>query len=90
MDDREREQVVATVVEAAAGRVPVMAGATSNDTRRAVDETWRMCAVGADAILTAAPDHNKPLQEGLTRHFLAVADAPPGRSASTTSPDGRR
>ena len=95
MDDREREQVVATVVEAAAGRVPVMAGATSNDTRRAVDETRRMCAVGADAILTAAPYYNKPSQEGLTRHFLAVADAStrpvclynvPGRSAVNLQP----
>ena len=75
MDDREREQVVATVVETAAGRVPVMAGATSNDTRRAVDETRRMCALGVDAILTATPYYNKPTQDGLARHFLAVADA---------------
>jgi 4-hydroxy-tetrahydrodipicolinate synthase len=75
MDDREREQDVATVVETAAGRVPVMAGATSNDTRRAVDETRRMCALGVDAILTATPYYNKPTQDGLARHFLAVADA---------------
>jgi 4-hydroxy-tetrahydrodipicolinate synthase len=75
MDDHEREQVVATVVETAAGRVPVMAGATSNDTVRAVDETRRMCALGVDGILTATPYYNKPTQEGLRRHFLAVADA---------------
>lgn len=75
MDDHEREQVVATVVETAAGRVPVMAGATSNDTARAVDETRRMCALGVDGILTATPYYNKPGQEGLRRHFLAVAEA---------------
>jgi 4-hydroxy-tetrahydrodipicolinate synthase len=75
MTDREREQVVATVVEVTAGRVPVMAGATSNDTSRAVDETRRMCGLGVDGILTATPYYNKPTQEGLRRHFLAVADA---------------
>jgi 4-hydroxy-tetrahydrodipicolinate synthase len=95
MEDREREQVVATVVEVAAGRVPVMAGATSNDTRRAVDETRRMCALGVDAILTATPYYNKPTQDGLVRHFLAVADAStrpvclynvPGRTAVNLQP----
>jgi 4-hydroxy-tetrahydrodipicolinate synthase len=95
MDDREREQVVATVVETAAGRVPVMAGATSNDTRRAVDETRRMCALGVDSILTATPYYNKPTQDGLARHFLAVADAStrpvclynvPGRTAVNLQP----
>jgi len=75
MDDGEREWVVGTVVDTARGRVPVMAGATSNDTRRAVDETRRMCALGVDAILTATPYYNKPTQDGLARHFLAVADA---------------
>jgi len=75
MTDREREQVVATVVEVTAGRVLVMAGATSNDTCRAVDETRRMCGLGVDGILTATPYYNKPTQEGLRRHFLAVADA---------------
>jgi 4-hydroxy-tetrahydrodipicolinate synthase len=83
------------VVETAAGRVPVMAGATSNDTRRAVDETRRMCALGVDAILTATPYYNKPTQDGLARHFLAVADAStrpvclynvPGRTAVNLQP----
>ena len=75
LDEREREQVVATVVETAAGRVPVMAGATSNDTRRAVGRDPRMCALGVDGILTATPYYNKPTQDGLARHFHAVADA---------------
>jgi 4-hydroxy-tetrahydrodipicolinate synthase len=95
LDEREREQVVSTVVEAAAGQVPVMAGATSNDTRRAVDETRRMCALGVDAILSATPYYNKPTQAGLARHFQAVADAStrpvclynvPGRTAVNLLP----
>jgi 4-hydroxy-tetrahydrodipicolinate synthase len=95
LDEREREQVVSTVVEVAAGRVPVMAGATSNDTRRAMDETRRMCALGVDAILTATPYYNKPTQDGLVRHFQAVADASsrpvclynvPGRTAVNLLP----
>lgn len=95
LDEDERDRVVATVVETAAGRVPVMAGATSNDTRRAVDETKRMCALGVDAILSATPYYNKPTQDGLCRHFLAVADAAtrpvclynvPGRTAVNLLP----
>jgi 4-hydroxy-tetrahydrodipicolinate synthase len=75
LDEHERERVVAAVVEATAGRVPVMAGATSNDTARAVAETRRMCRLGAGYILSATPYYNKPTQEGLVRHFTAVADA---------------
>jgi 4-hydroxy-tetrahydrodipicolinate synthase len=95
LDDGERERVVAAVVEVAAGRVPVMAGATSNDTARAVDETRRMCRVGVDYILSATPYYNKPGQDGLYRHFMAVADATtkpvclynvPGRTAVNLQP----
>jgi 4-hydroxy-tetrahydrodipicolinate synthase len=91
----ERERVVALVLEVAAGRVPVMAGATSNDTTQAVDETERMCRLGADYILSATPYYNKPTPEGLCRHFLAVADAAtrpvclynvPGRTAVNLKP----
>jgi 4-hydroxy-tetrahydrodipicolinate synthase len=74
LDETERERVVAAVVEVAKGRVPVMAGATDNDTSRAVHETERMCALGADYILSATPYYNKPTQEGLYRHFNAVAN----------------
>ncbi len=92
----EREAVVACVVEAAGGRIPVMAGATDNDTGRAVRETERMCALGATYILSATPYYNKPTQEGLYRHFLAVAEAAtapvclynvPGRAAVNLEPD---
>ncbi|HUR93910.1 MAG TPA: 4-hydroxy-tetrahydrodipicolinate synthase [Gemmatimonadales bacterium] len=95
LEQRERDAVVSTVIEAAEGRVPVMAGATSNDTRRAVDETRRMCGLGVDAILSATPYYNKPTQEGLRRHFHAVADAStrpvylynvPGRTAVNLLP----
>ena len=95
LGDSERERVVATVVETVAARIPVMAGATSNDTARAVEETRRMCRVGADFILTATPYYNKPTQEGLYRHFMAVADAStrpvclynvPGRSGVNLTP----
>jgi 4-hydroxy-tetrahydrodipicolinate synthase len=75
MDDGERERVVASVLEVTAGRVPIMAGATSNDTARAVAETRRMCRLGVDYILSATPYYNKPTQEGLYRHLAAVADA---------------
>jgi 4-hydroxy-tetrahydrodipicolinate synthase len=95
LDESERERVVAAVLEACRGRVPVMAGATSNDTARAVDETQRMCRLGADYILTATPYYNKPTEEGLFRHFHAVADAAtrpvclynvPGRTAVNLKP----
>jgi len=77
LTDDERVQVVAAARLAVAGRVPVMAGATSNDTRRAVEEVGRMCDAGADVILTASPYYNRPTQDGLRRHFEAVADASP-------------
>src|SRR5215207_6024042 len=75
LNDSERERVVAAVVEVAGGRVPVMAGASSNDTARAVDEVQRMCRLGADFILSATPYYNKPTEQGLFRHFSAVAEA---------------
>ncbi|MGH7703014.1 MAG: 4-hydroxy-tetrahydrodipicolinate synthase [Gemmatimonadales bacterium] len=96
MDEAERERVVATVVEAAAGRVPVMAGATSNDTARAVAEARRMSGLGVEWILSATPYYNKPTAEGLFQHFSAVADASsrpvclynvPGRTAVNLKPE---
>jgi 4-hydroxy-tetrahydrodipicolinate synthase len=95
LDEGEREGVVAAVIEVTAGRVPVMAGATSNDTSRAAEETRRMCRLGVDYILSATPYYNKPTQEGLYRHFSAVAEAAtkpvclynvPGRTAVNLDP----
>jgi 4-hydroxy-tetrahydrodipicolinate synthase len=96
LDDDERTRVVETVVRATGGRVPVMAGATHNDTRKAVAETRRMCGLGVDYILSATPYYNKPTQEGLYRHFTAVLDAAtrpvclynvPGRTAVNLRPE---
>jgi 4-hydroxy-tetrahydrodipicolinate synthase len=75
MTAEERARVVAIVVEVARGRVPVVAGATSNDTRAAVEEAKRIRDVGADFILSATPYYNKPTSTGLERHFAAVAEA---------------
>ncbi|HET6778948.1 MAG TPA: 4-hydroxy-tetrahydrodipicolinate synthase [Gemmatimonadales bacterium] len=95
LDAAERERVVAAVTEVAAGRVPVMAGATSNDTAYALGETKRMCRIGVDYILSATPYYNRPSQDGLYRHFIAVADASttpvclynvPGRTAVNLHP----
>lgn len=92
----ERELVVSTVVQTAAGRVPVMAGATHNDTRQAVDEARRMSALGVTWLLSATPYYNKPTPEGLFRHFTAIADASsvpvclynvPGRTSVNMKPD---
>jgi 4-hydroxy-tetrahydrodipicolinate synthase len=92
----EREQVVSAVVEAARGRVPVMAGATHNDTRQAADEARRLSRLGVTWLLSATPYYNKPTPEGLYRHFCAVADAAavpvclynvPGRTAVNLKPE---
>lgn len=96
LSTEERELVVRTVVEAADGRVPVMAGASHNDTRQAVEEARRMSDLGATWLLSATPWYNKPTPEGLTRHFTAVAEAAavpvclynvPGRTAVNMKPD---
>jgi 4-hydroxy-tetrahydrodipicolinate synthase len=71
----ERGRTVRTVVEAARGRVPVVAGVTSSDTRAAAAEARAMCDLGADAVMSACPYYNRPTQAGLERHFLAIADA---------------
>ena len=75
LEGDEQFEVVARCVRAARGRVPVIAGATSNSTAYAVQLSRRAEAVGADAVLSAAPYYNKPMQEGLYRHFKAVAEA---------------
>ena len=71
----EHCRVVEIVVEETAGRVPVIAGAGSNNTIEAVDFAKHAESVGADAVLTVTPYYNKPSQEGMYLHFKAVADA---------------
>jgi 4-hydroxy-tetrahydrodipicolinate synthase len=71
----EHKRVVEICVEEAKGRVPVIAGAGSNSTAEAIELTQHAKEVGADAVLSVAPYYNKPTQEGLYRHFAAIADA---------------
>ena len=71
---REHEQVVEEVVKAAAGRVPVIAGAGSNNTAESIRLAQHAENVGADAILVVTPYYNKPTQGGLIAHFKAVHD----------------
>jgi len=71
----EHHRVVAMCVEAAAGRVPVIAGTGSNSTDEAIELTRHAKEAGADAALVVTPYYNKPTQEGMFLHFKAIADA---------------
>ena len=91
----EHEEVVSCVVEAAAGRVPVIAGAGSNNTVEAIRFLQHAESAGAQAGLVVTPYYNKPTQDGLIRHFTALHDACnlpiviyniPGRSVVDMSP----
>jgi 4-hydroxy-tetrahydrodipicolinate synthase len=66
-------RVVRACVEEARGRVPVIAGCGSNDTRKTIENVKRAREAGADAALVVTPYYNKPTPEGLFRHFEAVA-----------------
>ncbi len=74
LTDDERRVVIETVVQTAAGRVPVVAGTGTNDTPHSIAMTKLARAAGADACLAVAPYYNKPGQEGLYRHFRAMID----------------
>jgi 4-hydroxy-tetrahydrodipicolinate synthase len=71
----EHRRVVEVTVEAVAGRVPVVAGAGSNDTARAIAMSKEMKAAGATHLLHVSPMYNKPPQRGIIAHFRAIADA---------------
>jgi 4-hydroxy-tetrahydrodipicolinate synthase len=75
LSHKEHMRVVELCVETARGRVPVIAGAGSNSTREAIELTRHAKQVGADAALSVAPYYNKPTQDGLYRHFAAIAEA---------------
>jgi 4-hydroxy-tetrahydrodipicolinate synthase len=92
----EHERVVEEVVRAVAGRVPVIAGAGSNNTTEAIRLARHAEKVGADAVLVVTPYYNRPTQAGLIAHFTAVHDACglpiiiyniPGRSVVDMSPE---
>jgi 4-hydroxy-tetrahydrodipicolinate synthase len=69
----ERLRVVELVVDEAAGRVPVLAGAGGYDTREVIESARRVKAAGAAGILSVTPYYNKPTQEGLYQHYRAIA-----------------
>ncbi len=71
----EHRRVVEITVDQTAGRVPVVAGAASNDTRKAIDLSRAMEGLGATHLLHASPMYNKPPQRGIVAHFQAIADA---------------
>jgi 4-hydroxy-tetrahydrodipicolinate synthase len=75
LDNDEHIDVVARVVKVAAGRVPVIAGTGANATAEAIELSKRAADAGADALLQVTPYYNRPTQEGLYRHFVAVAEA---------------
>src|SRR5437764_4365202 len=89
-------RVIDIVIEVGAGRVPIVAGATSNATAEAVEKAKTITAKkGVDAVLTASPYYNKPTQEGQYQHFRAIAEAidkpiilynVPGRTAANIEP----
>ncbi|MGA7460629.1 MAG: 4-hydroxy-tetrahydrodipicolinate synthase [Candidatus Korobacteraceae bacterium] len=69
-------RVVDLTIQTAGGRVPIMAGATSNSTREAVAKAKEISSrPGVDYVLTATPYYNKPTQEGIYQHFTAIAEA---------------
>jgi len=90
LDTSEKEKIIQAAVEAAAGRIPVIAGTGGNNTGAAVEATRRARDLGADFTLQVTPYYNKPSEEGLYRHFSEIAEKGglpvvlynvPGRSA---------
>lgn len=74
IEPEDQKKVIAYTVEKVAGRVPVIAGAGTNNTEHVLHNTRNACQVGADAILVVTPYYNKATQNGLVTHFTAVAD----------------
>lgn len=96
MSEAEQLLVIRTVAEVADGRVPVIAGTGSNDTKKTIAYTQQVAQIeGVDAALVVVPYYNKPDQEGLFRHFTSVADQGglpvvlynvPGRTVTSLAP----
>jgi 4-hydroxy-tetrahydrodipicolinate synthase len=92
----EHRNVVEIVIEAAAKRVPVIAGTGSNSTREAIEFTTHAREAGADGALLLSPYYNKPTQEGIYAHYATIAQETglplvvyniPGRTASNIEPE---
>jgi 4-hydroxy-tetrahydrodipicolinate synthase len=74
LNEDERVRIVELVVQEAAGKVPVLAGAGGYDTREVIHVARRMRQVGASGLLSVTPYYNKPTPEGLYQHYLAIAE----------------
>ncbi len=75
LDDEEHIETIRFCVDVAAGRVPVIGGAGSNDTRHGINLAKRIEAIGVDGLLLVTPYYNKCSQQGLIEHYTATADA---------------
>jgi len=96
LEKSEHVELVGRAVELASGRLPVIAGTGSNSTSQTINLSLAVGDTGIDAYLLVVPYYNKPVQEGMYRHFSAVADAVdkpvmlynvPGRTGSDLQPD---
>jgi 4-hydroxy-tetrahydrodipicolinate synthase len=75
LEQRELAELVRRAKARIGGRLPVIAGSGTNSTAESIELSRAMAAAGADGLLTVTPYYNKPTQEGLVRHFSAIADA---------------
>ncbi len=96
LEKAEHAELIAKAVDLVAGRLPVIAGTGSNSTRQTIDLSLEVGKLAIDAYLLVTPYYNKPVQEGIYRHFTAVADAVdkpimlynvPGRTVADTLPE---
>jgi len=96
LNEHEHMNVVSSIIEYVAGRIPVIAGTGANSTTEAISLTQAAKAIGADACLLVTPYYNKPTQEGLYLHYKAIAEAVdipqilynvPGRTACDMLPE---
>ncbi|MBN2454263.1 4-hydroxy-tetrahydrodipicolinate synthase [Candidatus Woesearchaeota archaeon] len=75
VSEAEREEIIKTVVAEVKKKVPVIVGVGTNSTEKTIKNAKQAKELGADALLVVSPYYNKPSQEGLYRHFIAVAEA---------------
>lgn len=96
LTNKEKTDLIQLVVENVAGRVPVIAGTGSNNTRASIEMTKEAESLGVDAVMLVAPYYNKPSQEGMYLHFQAIANATtlpvmlyniPGRTGVNIEPE---
>jgi 4-hydroxy-tetrahydrodipicolinate synthase len=96
LTDAEQVRIVETTLKISRGRVPVVAGCTSNNTAELVERGQKFKAIGVKHVLSASPYYNKPTQEGIYRHFKALREATglnimaysvQGRTASNILPE---